>query len=209
MNRLFLLPLLSLASLSACQGIAPESQPPRTAEPVGLYAPRQPPESRLAEDLMGSWRLVSFAGKSVRADQLAVTFTPTSFIANVNCNRVNGRYALRGNSLIPEQAYATEKGCGPAYEFDEALTRSLQFGMVVSMPDRTTLVGQVGERRTSVREDTAARFAPHSVPSRLSLQQLVGTARRLSIRELPIILGMRPCTSKSATGPARFRCYSA
>lgn len=100
----------------------------------------------LATSLVGSWKLVSVGGVSVPNSQLTITFRPQFFDARVNCNRVSGYYSLRANSFVPSRAVASERGCGPTFTFDTFLTRTLQFGMTLAMPESDRLVAQAGDR---------------------------------------------------------------
>lgn len=148
MRRAFT-PGVALLLCSGCQPTVADVAPARIASemPSTNGPPTSVGETGLATGLLGSWRLVSFSGEDVRSDQLLITFEPTKFTAAVNCNKVGGFYSLNGYNFIPAQVYATERGCGPAYKHDEALTRTLQFGMVLRLTAFDRLEGQVGERQ--------------------------------------------------------------
>jgi len=103
-------------------------------------------QTTLAASLVGSWKLVSVGGVSVPDTQLTITFSPQFFDARVNCNRVSGKYSLRATSFVRSRAAATERGCGPRFTFDTFLTRTLQFGMTLAMPESDHLVAQAGDR---------------------------------------------------------------
>lgn len=137
-----------MAILQGCQVAGESGQvvTPAYTRPPALALPSSP-DSGLAVGIIGRWRLVSFAGEKVPPDQLLITFASSSFSATVNCNRVGGPYKLVQNTFVPDKAYAAERGCGPPYKYDEALTRTLQSGMLLHLSESGTLVGQVGERR--------------------------------------------------------------
>ena len=119
---------------------------------TGKFSAREtPPEgglnpTDLAASLAGSWKLLSVDGVFVPDTQLTITFSPQFFDARVNCNRVSGHYTLRGTSFVPNRAVASERGCGPEFEFDTFLTRTLQFGMTLTMPGSDRLLAQAGDR---------------------------------------------------------------
>lgn len=142
---------------SGCAQVSSTEHPVTQQPPPGQTSPatRLNP-TPLAASLEGSWKLVSVGGASVPDTQLTITFSPQFFDARVNCNRVSGHYTLRGTSFVPNRAVASERGCGPKFEFDTFLTRTLQFGMTLTMPANDRLLAQAGEKelvfvRTSLR----------------------------------------------------------
>lgn len=149
MKRVLLCNAVLTLSVTACTHPLSSDRPDVAQATTSATSPdvRRAGPIDLSAQVLGTWKLVSVDGKSVPANQLLITFRQQSFEAQVHCNRVSGRYTLRANTFVPEQALATEKGCGPEYEFDEAITRALQFGMVLTMPSRDRLEGQTSKGR--------------------------------------------------------------
>lgn len=142
---------------SGCAQVSSTEHPVTGQSPASETSPeggRIP--TTLADSLLGSWKLVSVGGESVPDTQLTITLSPQFFDARVNCNRVSGYYSLRATSFVPNRAVASERGCGPRFTFDTFLTRTLQFGMNLAMPEGDHLVAEAGDRklvfvRTSLR----------------------------------------------------------
>jgi heat shock protein HslJ len=135
-----------LILLAGCVAVPP---PPASKQPAVAPLQTRSVEAQHAPaegmQLAGSWRLVTVDGKSAEPDQLVISFRPQSFAARLNCNTVSGRYSLLQQRFVPDMAVATERGCGPQYHNDRALTRALQTGFVITTLENGRLEAHAGK----------------------------------------------------------------
>lgn len=132
---------------SGCTQVASREHPVTGQSPASETSPKGGlNQTTLATSLLGSWKLVSVGRVSVPDTQLTITFSPQFFDARVNCNRVSGHYTLRDTSFVPNRAVASERGCGPKFQFETFVTRTLQSGMILTMPETNRLLAQAGDR---------------------------------------------------------------
>lgn len=134
-----------LIVLAGCAAVPP---PPASEQPAVAPLRTQSVEAVHPPDgmqLAGSWLLVTVDGKSAEPDQLVISFRPQSFAAKLNCNTVSGRYSLLQQRFVPDMAVATERGCGPQYRNDKALTRALQTGFVITASENGRLEARAGQ----------------------------------------------------------------